>query len=384
MESLAFLHSAIAHEDPAPELRPELQWDVVLERVLEAMHRLLGQVTLLRGGVALTVLGLVLGQLTTVQTLAQAALQRGDRGEAVAKLQKELRIEADGVFGPQTQEYLTAYQRLSGLQPTGVADAQTLAAMGLPASAASGAGFGAASGASSGAASGSVSGTAQVQPRTPQPVAAAPANEPAYESPRPAAAPPESAGAGEVAVARAVAGRATVTAQSGLNVRDMPAGAVINHLAYNQGVQLTGDRRAAGRRHWVQLASGGWVAEDFLTMGGAAGDSAGGSVGGASGAEASGAEASGAEASGGNGGGSPSAAPSGEKSVAPAKSSPAAGRVSARTGLIVRNAPGGAAIGSLGNGQTVKMQGDRQLANGRYWVKLASGGWVAEEYVVPN
>ncbi len=310
MESLAFLHDAIAHEDPPLDRRFEPGSGTILA-------------TSLRGLLSFAVLLAVLNQFS----LAQAALKVGDRGDRVANLQRELRINPDGVFGPETQEYVVAFQRLSGLSVTGVADNATLAALGLPPDA--------------------------VGSDTPA---------------RPAAAPepvtirvpiPEPSNA--VAVAPASAHSAVVVANTGLNVRDFPAGSVVDRLDRNQVVRLTGDRRAAGHRYWVQLASGGWVAEDFLRF-----------------SQAPGAAPSQPR---------PSAGP-GATGAAPSGANADKARVSAQTGLIIRNAPGGAAIGSLLNGQTVQLKcggtAHRQSANGRYWVELAAGGWVAEDYVTIN
>jgi Putative peptidoglycan binding domain/Bacterial SH3 domain len=289
MESLVFLHDAIAYEDPQTDLRFD-SWDLAL---------LSGS---LRGGLSLAVFLTVLNQVS----LVHAALRMGDRGNLVAQLQQELRIPADGVFGPQTQAYVTAYQRLSGLPVSGIADAATLAALGLPADASGGAG----------------------KPAPPQNAAPSPAK---------------------------TAQTAVVIASSGLNVRSTPAGDLTGRLEPNQTVSLTGDRRPAGRHHWVQLTTGGWVAEGYLKM-----------VGGTTGGVAP----------------QPVQPPAAKPVSRP--SAGGAGRVSARTGLIVRDAPGGREIGSLLNGQQVKVKGDRAFANGRNWVQLSSCGWVAADYVALN
>ena len=64
-------------------------------------------------------------------------LRRGDRGESVARLQRLLLAQgydlghagADGVFGAATMAAVQAFQRASGLQADGVADADTQAAL---------------------------------------------------------------------------------------------------------------------------------------------------------------------------------------------------------------------------------------------------------------
>ena len=57
--------------------------------------------------------------------------------EIVANVQRELQrlgyflYEADGIFGPLTQEALARYQRDAGIQVTGAIDPKTLAALGF-------------------------------------------------------------------------------------------------------------------------------------------------------------------------------------------------------------------------------------------------------------
>jgi putative chitinase len=61
-----------------------------------------------------------------VQTGA-TTLRRGDRGDAVKKLQGKLRLKADGDFGPGTEAALKKWQAENGLTPDGVAGPNTLA-----------------------------------------------------------------------------------------------------------------------------------------------------------------------------------------------------------------------------------------------------------------
>jgi lysozyme family protein len=61
-------------------------------------------------------------------------LKRGDQGKEVLALQQALGLTgdaADGVFGPQTQEAVKAFQASKGLSPDGLAGPSTLAALGL-------------------------------------------------------------------------------------------------------------------------------------------------------------------------------------------------------------------------------------------------------------
>ena len=54
-------------------------------------------------------------------------LSYGDTGEAVAAVQAQLRIPADGIFGPQTEGAVKTFQINQGLAATGIVDARTWA-----------------------------------------------------------------------------------------------------------------------------------------------------------------------------------------------------------------------------------------------------------------
>jgi Transglycosylase-like domain/Putative peptidoglycan binding domain len=58
-------------------------------------------------------------------------VERGDRGEAVRKIQAALGIPVDGVFGPQTERAVKRFQRRNGLLVDGVVGPQTSGALGL-------------------------------------------------------------------------------------------------------------------------------------------------------------------------------------------------------------------------------------------------------------
>lgn len=58
-------------------------------------------------------------------------LRTGSRGEAVKQLQKVLGVEADGIFGSQTEQALKQWQQVNGLVVDGIAGTSTLQKMNL-------------------------------------------------------------------------------------------------------------------------------------------------------------------------------------------------------------------------------------------------------------
>lgn len=72
-------------------------------------------------GLALAVaLGAVVGLTAAQGSIASADVRSGDRGPAVARVQRSLGITADGIFGPRTDAAVRAFQRASNLQDDGV------------------------------------------------------------------------------------------------------------------------------------------------------------------------------------------------------------------------------------------------------------------------
>lgn len=62
---------------------------------------------------------------------ADVILRKGDRGPAVAKVQRRLRIGADGVFGPQTHRAVKGFQSRRRLEADGVVGPVTRRALKL-------------------------------------------------------------------------------------------------------------------------------------------------------------------------------------------------------------------------------------------------------------
>jgi len=64
-----------------------------------------------------------------VATVHAELLELGSRGPAVARVQKRLGIEADGIFGPRTRAAVRAFQERRGLVVDGIVGPQTRAAL---------------------------------------------------------------------------------------------------------------------------------------------------------------------------------------------------------------------------------------------------------------
>jgi hypothetical protein len=62
---------------------------------------------------------------------SEVVVKRGDRGDAVRKIQSAIGVDADGVFGPMTERAVKRFQRSKGLLVDGIVGPQTRAALGL-------------------------------------------------------------------------------------------------------------------------------------------------------------------------------------------------------------------------------------------------------------
>ena len=62
---------------------------------------------------------------------SEVIVKRGDRGDAVRSIQRELGLTADGVFGPMTERAVKRFQRSHNLVPDGIVGPLTRGALGL-------------------------------------------------------------------------------------------------------------------------------------------------------------------------------------------------------------------------------------------------------------
>lgn len=124
METLAFIHCAIAYENPGPE--PQL-------RSLEELKLSIPSSTL----VGLAGSAIAVSTVMTTVSNADAAVQRKDACPTVRTVQQALeRVghdpgAVDGVFGGKTEYAVIRFQQRKGLSPDGVVDAATAEALGL-------------------------------------------------------------------------------------------------------------------------------------------------------------------------------------------------------------------------------------------------------------
>jgi len=266
METLAFIHAAVAHEDPTPD--PEL---TAFENIdLKASRSL---------AMGLVVAGVVATTLSHTEQ-AQATIYPGQRGPGVAALQSALGVSSDGVFGPQTLSALKRFQASKGLSVDGIAGRATLPALGLVANLGPG-------GTSVGEERPSAS-TSYVTASSGVNVRSSPWGAVRYGLRYGSAVsllgPRQYYGGrnwaqlsdgnwiatqyigysgGSVGEVPQGAG-AYAAASSGLLIRSSPAGYVIGSLGYGAPVSLTGPTQYAAGRNWSRLSGGGWVASEYI------------------------------------------------------------------------------------------------------------------------
>jgi len=266
METLAFIHNAVAHEDPTPDPTVTAFENIDLK----------ASSSIAAGLIAVGVMGTTM----THADSAQALIYHGDRGPGVTQLQQKLGgIAVDGVFGPETLAKVKAYQKSKNLFVDGIAGKDTLTSLGLKADLSPGNGV-----------EQPVGGTAFVTAGSGLLVRNAPAGDVVgslgYGQAVKLTGKTSSAGgrswsqlssgnwvasgflstsgvgngSGEVPVPT----KPFVSAGIGVNLRDAPAGAIIGGLPYGASLSLNGDVRVAAGRSWSQLTNGTWIASDFI------------------------------------------------------------------------------------------------------------------------
>ncbi|MBW4579553.1 MAG: peptidoglycan-binding protein [Tildeniella nuda ZEHNDER 1965/U140] len=269
METLAFIHAAVAHEDPT--LDPEVTAFETID--FKASGSL--AMSFVAAGVVATTL--------SHADQAQATIYYGQRGSGVEALQAALGVSRDGIFGRETLSALRTFQANRGLAVDGIAGRATLPALGLVANLGPG-------GPGSSGGSVPVSGGAYVTAGSGLIVRNAPAGyaigSRGYGSRVSLTGAEQYAGGrnwsqlssgGWVASAYLssysgggnggtvpIGSGSYAAAGSGLLVRSGPGGYVIGGLGYGAPVRLTGATQYASGRSWSQLTSGGWVASDYI------------------------------------------------------------------------------------------------------------------------
>ncbi|HEY9725635.1 MAG TPA: peptidoglycan-binding protein [Chroococcales cyanobacterium] len=122
METLAYLHLALANEEPADT---ELNWENL--KFLDWLDRHHLSTTAAISLLSLTVALGIVGR----PTQASALVKQGDRGSEVTALQERLKelgyfqANVTGFFGPLTKDAVTRFQQAMGLLPDGVAGNST-------------------------------------------------------------------------------------------------------------------------------------------------------------------------------------------------------------------------------------------------------------------
>jgi peptidoglycan hydrolase-like protein with peptidoglycan-binding domain len=138
METLAYLHLALANEAPTdPDYRDlTSSWDSLKQLSRGAMNQVWNQpqfstsaaASLLSLSIALGILGMA--------NQASAAVQEGDQGAEVTAVQQRLqelgyfKANITGYFDPRTKDAVIQFQQAKGLEPDGIVGRNTLVALG--------------------------------------------------------------------------------------------------------------------------------------------------------------------------------------------------------------------------------------------------------------
>jgi hypothetical protein len=102
-----------------------------LQPILDAVRRPLLAGVLVALALACTTGIAVADRSGGASASSEVVVERGDRGQAVRKIQAALDVTVDGVFGPQTERAVKRFQRRHGLAADGIVGPQTRAALGL-------------------------------------------------------------------------------------------------------------------------------------------------------------------------------------------------------------------------------------------------------------
>jgi Transglycosylase-like domain/Putative peptidoglycan binding domain len=95
------------------------------------MRRLLLALALAAAVLACTADVAAADRVVRASAASEIVVKRGDRGDAVRKIQAALGVAADGVFGPVTERAVKRFQRRNGLLVDGIVGPQTRGALGL-------------------------------------------------------------------------------------------------------------------------------------------------------------------------------------------------------------------------------------------------------------
>src|SRR5919199_1711879 len=138
METLAYLHLALANEAPTdPDYRDlTSSWESLKQLSRGAINQVWNQPQFSTSAAAsLLSLSIVLGILGMANQ-ASAAVQEGDQGAEVTAVQQRLqelgyfKANITGYFDPRTKDAVIQFQRAKGLEPDGIVGRNTLVALG--------------------------------------------------------------------------------------------------------------------------------------------------------------------------------------------------------------------------------------------------------------
>lgn len=245
---------------------------------------------------------------------AQAAIGLGQRGGQVKTMQATLAQLGfdpggiDGVFGPKTLRALIQFQRGQQLQADGILGPKTAQALAIAAPTAT-------------------------QPELSNSLSNNLSNN-------------RGPGLGIVATA----------SRKGINIRQTPNGTVIGYAIDGVQLQLTGQERRASGRTWLEIATGGWVASDFVRSGTVAqSESAPAPL-------------------------RPSAG--GERIGLASQLKASSSRVYVKASrLNIRTSPAGQVIGVVQGSTPLALTGNYKTHDGYEWAEISSGGWVATQFL---